>query len=68
MKNTMKQFALKARAAIGCVLTEERGDTNIIMIVVILAISLALAIVFKNSLTGLFNSIWGSVTSQATTF
>ena len=45
-------------------LKSERGDTNIIAIILILAIVIALAIIFKNQLTTLFNKIWGSLFTE----
>lgn len=42
----------------------ESGETNIIAIILILAIVIALAIVFKNQLTALFNKIWNSLFSD----
>lgn len=42
-------------------LTNERGETNIIAIILILAIVIALAIIFKNQLSALFNKIWNSL-------
>lgn len=68
MKNCMNQWAIKAMCALHSAKQEERGDTNIISIVVILAIVLALAVVFKGNLTSLFNNIWSKVTSSATNF
>lgn len=46
------------------VLTNERGEANIIAIILILAIVIALAIIFRNQLTGLFNRIWSSLFSN----
>lgn len=45
-------------------ITNERGDTNIIAIILILAIVIALAIVFRSSIMNLFNRIWGSLTGE----
>lgn len=42
-------------------LTNECGETNIIAIILILAIVIALAIIFKNQLSALFNKIWNSL-------
>ena len=50
-------FKDKAKSA----LTNERGEANIIAIILVLAIVIALAIIFKNQLSGLFNRIWGSL-------
>ena len=50
----------KARVA----LTNERGEANIIAIILVLAIVIALAVVFRSSLTTLFNKIWNSFTGN----
>ena len=47
-------------------LKNERGDTNIISIIVILAIVIALAVIFKDKLVQLFEKIWGSLDDEVT--
>lgn len=42
----------------------ESGEANIIAIILVLAIVIALAIVFKNQLTALFNKIWNDLFSE----
>lgn len=44
---------------------DEDGEVNIIAMIVILAIAIALAVVFREQLKGLFDRIWGAVTSNA---
>ena len=46
-------------------LKNEQGDTNIIAIFLILAIVIALAIVFRTQLTALFNNIWSRIFERA---
>ncbi len=46
----------KARA----VLTNERGEANLIAIILVLAIVIALAIIFRGAIKDLFDSIWGT--------
>lgn len=53
--------AMMAKAKASQLWKDEKGDTNIIAIILILAIVIALAIVFKNQLTALFNKIWSSL-------
>ncbi len=43
---------------------DERGDTNIIAIIIILAIVIALAVIFRNQIMALFNKIWNSLFSN----
>ena len=42
----------------------ESGEANIIAIILVLAIVIALAIIFRNQLTALFNKIWNSLFSD----
>lgn len=46
-------------------LKNEQGDTNIIAIILILAIVIALAIVFRTQLNALFNNIWSRIFERA---
>ena len=46
-------------------MTDEEGDTNVISIIVVLVIVLGLAIVFKNKLKLLVDTLWTSVTGKA---
>ena len=43
---------------------DEKGEVNIIAIIVILAIALALAIIFRNQIVKLFDSIWDGIWSN----
>mgnify|MGYP003289087984 CR=1 FL=1 len=43
------------------ILSEERGEVNIIAIVIILAIALALAVIFKDNIEQIFDSIWNGI-------
>ena len=52
-----KQKALKC-------LKNESGEANIIAIILVLAIVIALAIIFRNQLMALFNKIWNSLFSD----
>ena len=45
-------------------LKNESGEANIIAIILVLAIVIALAIIFRNQLTALFNKIWNSLFSN----
>lgn len=54
-----KGLELKAKAV--DLVKKENGETNIIAIILILAIVIALAIIFKSQLSSLFNKIWSSL-------
>ena len=45
---------------------DEEGDTNVISIIVVLVIVLGLAIVFKDRIKELVDTLWTSVTGNAT--
>ncbi len=47
-------------------LKDEKGEVNIIAIIVILAIALALAVIFRNQIVKLFDSIWDGIWGDAT--
>lgn len=59
--NKLYIMILMAAANAKKVLEDERGETNIIAIILVLAIVIALALVFKNSLLSLFNQIWTEI-------
>ena len=40
---------------------DERGEVNIIAIIIILAIALALAVIFRNQIVKLFDQIWDGI-------
>ena len=45
---------------------EERGDVNIVSIVVLCGIVIALAVIFRNQLKALIESVMSNVTKNAT--
>ena len=55
---------LQAKEKLSKLWKNESGEANIIAIILVLAIVIALAIIFKNQLTDLFNRIWGSLFSE----
>lgn len=52
---------LQARMKLSKLWKNESGEANIIAIILVLAIVIALAIIFKNQLTALFNKIWNGL-------
>ncbi len=67
MKNLMNKLSIKglqAQRKLKKLWNDESGETNIIAIILILAIVIALAIIFRNQLTALFNKIWSSLFSN----
>ncbi len=45
---------------------EESGEVNIVTIVVLIGIAVLLALVFKNQVTALINSLFQTITTNAT--
>lgn len=45
-------------------LKNEKGDTNFISIIIILAIVIALAVIFKSKITTIFDNIWSKIGSD----
>ena len=67
MKKFMTKMYVKAMLAskdVKAFIKNEQGDTNIIAIILILAIVIALAIVFRSQLSALFNRIWSGLFDQ----
>ncbi len=55
---------LQAKEKLSKLWKNESGEANIIAIILVLAIVIALAIIFRNQLTALFNKIWNSLFSD----
>lgn len=47
-------------------MSDERGDVNVVSIVVLIGIAIILAIVFKDGIKKLLNTMISSITSNAT--
>ncbi len=63
-KLTNRIYFKSLQAKLSKLLKNESGESNIIAIILILAIVIALAIIFRNQLTALFNKIWNSLFSN----
>lgn len=61
LTNKLYFKGLEFKAKVLKLCKNESGETNIIAIILILAIVIALAIIFRNSLTSLFTKIWNSI-------
>ncbi len=62
--NRLDKLYLSAQSKINHFLEDEQGETNIIAIVVVLGIVVALAIVFGQKLTDLFNAWWDQIATS----
>lgn len=59
-------MAAKAKQKFREFLFEESGEVNIVAIVILIGIAVLLALVFKEQITKLLNSLFGTITDQAT--
>lgn len=58
----------KAKEAFKSFLEEERGDSHIIAVILVLVVVVGLAVIFKDQITALVNSIWDKITDTSKTF
>ena len=65
MMNALNMMMLTAKLKIQEFLTNEEGDVNIVSIVVLIGIAVLLAIIFKDAITGLINTLLETITSNA---
>ncbi len=64
-KLTVAKWNMKERAK--DFFSEERGDTNLITIIVVLVIVMALAVVFRQNIASLVNGIWTKIFADGNT-
>ena len=57
-------YMLYIKTRLAKLLKNERGEANIIAIILVLAIVIALAIVFRDAISKLFNNIWSSISGN----
>jgi len=58
----------RAKEAFKSFLEEERGDSHIIAVILVLVVVVGLAVIFKDQITALVNSIWDKITDTSKTF
>ncbi len=61
----LMNLEFKAKQRIIEFVYDEDGEVNIIAMIVLLAIAIALAVVFREYIIGLFKRIWGAINSSA---
>ena len=64
MLNSLYFKGMAAMNKIKSMLTKENGEANIVAIILVIAIVVALAIVFRESIGNLFNRIWAGITGN----
>ncbi len=60
-------FLLKAKRAVKRILTDERGDVNVVSIVLLIAVAVVLALLLKDQLTTLISNLLQAITGKAQT-
>lgn len=66
MIQNLKVMMALARAKFNSFLRDERGDVNIVSIVVLIGVAVLLAIVFKDAIGSLLNDLLATITGNAT--
>lgn len=64
--SNMNVMVAVAKAKMNSFLRDERGDVNIVSIVVLIGIAVLLAIVFKDAIAGLLDSLLTTIQQNAT--
>lgn len=67
MYTSIMFYALKAKLALQKLLTDERGEVNVVAIVVLIAVAVILAVLLKNKLTTLIGTLVDGITKKAQT-
>lgn len=67
MYTSIMFYALKAKLALQKLLTDERGEVNVVAIVVLIAVAVILAVALKNQLTTLIETLVRGITKKAQT-
>lgn len=63
--NYVEQKLFMAKLKMMNFLTNERGEVNIVTMVVMIGIAVTLAILFKNQITGLLTTLLGGIEDNA---
>lgn len=65
MMQQLSMCAFMAKRKLKELFTDERGEVNIVAIVVLIGIAVLLALVFKEEVTGLLKSLFGTIKDSA---
>lgn len=66
MLNMLQMICLTITGKVREFMQEEKGAVDIVAIVVMIGIAVLLAIVFKDAITGLLNTLFDTITGNAT--
>ena len=61
----LSYLGLKAKLAIRKLLTDESGEVNVVAIVVLIAVAVVLALLFKEQIAGLIERLIGNIETKA---
>lgn len=65
MLMSLRNMALSARCKFMNFVSNEEGEVNIVTIVVLIGIAVALALFFKDEITDLLGTLFGTIEDQA---
>ena len=65
MFGRIKLCAAAAKTKVQAFFTKENGEVNIVAIVVLIGIAVLLAIIFKDAITSLLESLFGTIEENA---
>lgn len=65
MITKLKFMGTYAKVKLGRLLSDEKGDVNVVAIVVLIGIAVLLAIIFKDSITKLLETLFGTIDKSA---
>lgn len=65
MLANIQAFALMAKMKFREFFTDEKGEVNIVAIVVLIGIAVLLALIFKDEITKLLKSLFGTINENA---
>lgn len=66
MLKSVKMFGSYAKMKLRQLFSDEKGEVNIVAIVVLIGIAVLLAVIFKDQIIALLESLFGTITDNAT--
>lgn len=66
MINQLKCIGTYAKAKLGRFVSDEKGDVNVVSIVVLIGIAVLLALLFKKNIMGLIGTLFKTINQSAT--
>ena len=66
MLNNIKMFGVFAQLKLREIFTNEKGEVNIVAIVILIGIAVALALIFRKQIESLITTLLDTITNKAT--